>query len=120
MALLRLFLVVPVFAMLAVTGPDLPAKFQLEPMLGMHVMRAEEPAGRTAQATLATQLDAVKDAYPTLVGLSGKEVVADDATACSSPREDGHHRRVRDPWRARARLTQTGHHPVRVCGPPPR
>ncbi|MFC0221646.1 PepSY-associated TM helix domain-containing protein [Nocardioides zeicaulis] len=97
------FVVVPVFAVLAVTGLIYLFRFQLEPMLHADVMRAEQPVGQELPYVLSDQLTLVEDAYPDgEVGLVREGRDPDLATAFSVTKQDGRVVDVFvDPWRGR-------------------
>ena len=94
-------MVVPVFAVLAVTGLVYLFRFQLEPMLHADVMRAEQPVGQELPYVLSDQLALVEDAYPDAeVGLVREGRDPDLATAFAVTKDDGSTVDVFvDPWR---------------------
>lgn len=96
------FLVIPIFALLAVTGLIYLFRFQIEPLLHADAMRVEQPAGQEFRTTLSTQLAAVEEKYPNAeIGLVREGRDADDATAFAVTREDGSTTDVFvDPWNA--------------------
>ena len=98
------FLVIPIFAMLAVTGLIYLFRFQLEPMLHAELMRVEAPAASTSvRPPLAPQLDAVQRLFPQDdVGLVREGREPTDATVFSIEKPDGSTLDVFvDPWRTR-------------------
>lgn len=98
------FLVVPIFAMLAVTGLIYLFRFQLEPLLHADLMRVDALASSTnARPALAPQLDVVERAFPQdQVGLVREGREASDPTVVSIEKPDGSTLDVFvDPWRTR-------------------
>lgn len=95
------FLVVPIFAVLSVTGLIYLLRFQLEPLMHPDLMRAEAPAGQSATYLLSDQLALVEKAYPDgEVGLVREGRDADDTTAFAVTDPDGETVDVFvDPWR---------------------
>lgn len=95
------FVVIPVFAMLAVTGLIYLFRFQVEPLLHADVMRVEQSAGQELPYVLSDQLALVEEAYPDAeVGLVREGREADDATAFAVTKADGSTADVFvDPWR---------------------
>lgn len=95
------FAVIPVFAVLAVTGLIYLFRFQVEPLLHADVMRVEQPVGQELPYVLSDQLTLVEDAYPDAeVGLVREGRDADDATAFAVTKDDGSVVDVFvDPWR---------------------
>ncbi|RYB95228.1 PepSY domain-containing protein [Nocardioides oleivorans] len=95
------FVVVPVFAVLAVTGLIYLLRFQLEPLMHPDLMRAEAPAGQQLPYVLSDQLDLVQAAYPDdEIGLVREGRDADDTTAFAVTKDDGTTVDVFvDPWR---------------------
>lgn len=95
------FVVVPIFAVLAVTGLVYLLRFQVEPLLHPDLMRAEAPAGQQLPYVLSDQLDLVEDAYPgDEIGLVREGRDPDDTTAFAVTRDDGTTVDVFvDPWR---------------------
>lgn len=77
------FLVIPVVVLLAGTGLIYLFRFQLEPMLHADVMKVEQPAGLQAQP-YATQVEAVKQAFPDATVVSMTEPSAPDRSTTFS------------------------------------
>jgi uncharacterized iron-regulated membrane protein len=96
------FLVLPVFALLAVTGLIYLFRFQIEPLLHADVMRVDVPAGEAYQLPVSAQLAAVEERYPGAeIGLVREGRDPDDATAFALTRADESTTDVFvDPWRA--------------------
>jgi uncharacterized iron-regulated membrane protein len=95
------FVVVPVFAMLAVTGLIYLLRFQVEPLLNPDLMKAQAPAGQELPYVLSDQLDIVQEAYPDAeIGLIREGRDPDDTTAFGVTKADGSTVDVfLDPWR---------------------
>lgn len=95
------FVVIPVFALLAVTGLIYLFRFQIEPLMH-NEMRASAPAGVEYQQPMSAQLAAVEAEYPdATVSLVREGRDLDDSTAFAITREDGSTTDVFvDPWRA--------------------
>lgn len=95
------FLVIPVFAVLAVTGLIYLLRFQLEPLMHPE-MHASQPADVTRQQPLTAQLAAVERDYPDAeVTLVREGRSLEDSTAFSVARSDGSTVDVFvDPWRS--------------------
>lgn len=95
------FVVIPVFALLAVTGLIYLFRFQVEPLLHAEIMRAEQPAGQELPYVLSDQLALVQEAYPDAeVGLVREGREPDEATAFGITQPDGSTLDVFvDPWR---------------------
>jgi uncharacterized iron-regulated membrane protein len=95
------FVVVPIFAVLAVTGLIYLLRFQLEPLMHAELMKADAPAGQDLPYVLSDQLTLVEDAYPDAeIGLIREGREADDTTAFAVTGEDGSTVDVFvDPWR---------------------
>lgn len=98
------FLVIPIFAMLSVTGLIYLFRFQLEPLLHADLMRVEAPAGSVAvRPPLTPQLDAVQRSFPEgRVGLVREGREPGDATVFSIEHPDESTLDVFvDPWRTK-------------------
>ncbi|NYE35141.1 putative iron-regulated membrane protein [Nocardioides cavernae] len=94
------FVVVPIFAVLAVTGLIYLLRFQLEPMLHADLMRAEAPAGQELPYVLSDQLALVEEAYPDAeVGLVREGRDPDDTTAFAVTEDGATVDVFVDPWR---------------------
>ncbi|RNL80115.1 PepSY-associated TM helix domain-containing protein [Nocardioides marmorisolisilvae] len=97
------FLVIPVFALLAVTGLIYLFRFQLEPVLHHDLMRASAPAGEQYQQPLSAQLAAAQKAHPSAsFSLVREGRGANDTNAFSFTNPDGSTTDVYvDPWRSK-------------------
>lgn len=94
------FVVVPIFAVLAVTGLVYLLRFQVEPLLHPDLMRAEAPAGQQLPYLLSDQLDLVEQAYPDAeVSLVREGRNPDDTTAFAVTEGDTTLDVFVDPWR---------------------
>ncbi|GAA1923108.1 PepSY-associated TM helix domain-containing protein [Nocardioides hwasunensis] len=95
------FVVVPIFAVLAVTGLIYLLRFQLEPLMHGDLMKAEAPAGQQLPYVLSDQLDIAQAAYPDdEIGLIREGRGPDDTTAFAVTKDDGTTVDVFvDPWR---------------------
>ncbi|GLY16704.1 membrane protein [Kineosporia sp. NBRC 101677] len=93
------FLVIPVLAVLAVTGLIYLLRFQIEPALHADVMTVQPQAGQE-QTPYAAQLTAVQKAYPDLSIASATEPTSPDlASRFSGVMPDGSSRDVFvNPW----------------------
>ncbi len=94
--------VVPVLAVLAVTGLVYLLRFEIEPRLHADLMRVEQPAGADFAQPYAAQLTAVERAYPDATIASVTEPAgSDESTRFSVTTADGALRDVFvDPWTA--------------------
>ena len=98
------FLVIPIFAMLALTGLIYLFRFQVEPVLHADLMRVQPPAASAnALPPLQPQLDLVREEFPDdKIGLIREGRQPDDANVFSLERQDGSTLDVFvDPWRSR-------------------
>lgn len=96
------FLIVPIFAMLALTGLIYLFRFQVEPLLHADVMKIDAPPASVAfHPPLQPQLDLVRAAYPDdTIGLVREGREPSDANVFSIEMADGSTRDVFvDPWR---------------------
>ncbi|HKY58185.1 MAG TPA: PepSY domain-containing protein [Aeromicrobium sp.] len=95
------FLVVPIFAMLSLTGLIYLFRFQVEPVIHADVMRIEAPpTSAKSMPPLDPQLDLVQRAYPDdKVGLVREGREPNDSNVFSMERPDGSTRDVFvNPW----------------------